>query len=391
MLEREKMKKFFYMGRDRQFTEVELLEQTSYKRTIKFSDGTIKNVHPEGIAWGNIYPRLFKRDHKPSHVFYHHGRVMVNPVLEDFDLNAVPKAESYNFQPFLKDVIDSIHSHENVLLTGGTGVGKTTHILQMASRIGQPVLRINFNGETRMSDLIGKVMVLNGETVWVDGVLPMAMRMGYWLLLDELDFADPAVLSLLHPVLEEDPMLVLKENSGEIVRPHENFRLFATANSIGAMSNRAQAYAGTNEMNEAFLDRWQVVLVGNLPEKDELKVVKAKVPGIPTAFAKKIVRFANVVRNNGISGDFALKGDNFSTRKVLAWARKAALHRDIIIGAKLSWLDKLVEEEQEVVMRILTTHFGTGRRSRKVVNSKGRVIKMSKASLAKKKPVRAVA
>lgn len=43
--------------------------------------------------------------------------------------------QEYRFKPFVCDVIDSIHSNENILLTGGTGVGKTTHIVQLAARI----------------------------------------------------------------------------------------------------------------------------------------------------------------------------------------------------------------------------------------------------------------
>ena len=379
------MKKYFYMNRDKSFSEVDLVSNGTHKRVVKFADKTVKSVHPVGVAWGNLYPRLFFMEKKPENVFFFGGRVLVQT---DHGLNpaAVPSVESYKFQPFLRDVIDSVHAHENVLLTGGTGVGKTTHILQMAARINQPVLRINFNGETRMSDLLGKIMVVGGETKWIDGILPMAMRHGYWLLLDEIDFADPAVLSLLHPVLEDNPMLVLKENAGEIIHPHDNFRVFATANSIGAMSSRSSSYSGTNDMNEAFIDRWQVVFVDNLPEKDELKVVREKVPGLPLAFAKKIVMFANNVRSGKAGDEFVFKGDNFSTRKVLSWAKKAALHRNIITGAKLSWLDKMDQANQEVISRILGTYFGNGKRQKRV-DHMGKVVSMKKPRARTKKMV----
>jgi MoxR-like ATPase len=359
------MKQHYFLTREKELVPVELTTETAYKRQIKIGKGEkakVRNIHPQGVAWGTMYPRLFYTENKPEHIFVHKGRTLVQ-THPDKNSGAIPHTENYRFQPFITDVIDSIHAKENVLLTGGTGVGKTTHILQLAGRIRQPVLRINFNGETRMSDLIGKVSVIGGETVWVDGVLPSAMRKGYWLLLDELDFADPAVLSLLHPVLEDDAQLVLKENGGEIIRPHENFRVFATANSIGAMQDRAGAYGGTNTMNEAFLDRWQVILVDNLPEKEEIMVVRSKVKGLTNVLAKRIVQFANKARNQNFDDGFQFSGDNFSTRKVLAWAKKTALHRNAILGAKLAWLDKMPQSEQDVVMRMLSTHFGT--RSRK--------------------------
>jgi cobaltochelatase CobS len=343
------MTQHFFLTREKQLVAAELLSETPYKRQIKILEGEnidkIIQVHPTGVAWGTMYPRLFSVPQKPEHLFTYKGRTLIQ-THPAHNSGAIPKEEEYRFQPFTADVIDSIHAQDNVLLTGGTGVGKTTHILQMAARIKQPVLRINFNGETRMSDLIGKISVVNGETVWVDGVLPFSMRHGYWLLLDELDFADPAVLSLLHPVLEDDPLLVLKENGGEIVRPNKNWRVFATANSIGAMQDRAGSYTGTNQMNEAFLDRWQVMFVDNLPEKEEIQVIRKKVHGLSNLVAKRIVQFANRARKQDFTDGFQFSGDNFSTRKVLSWAKKTALHRNPIKGAQLAWLEKMPTDEQ---------------------------------------------
>ncbi len=380
------VKKHFFLSRTNGLQEVELLSETNFKRQIKFVEGENKdktmNVHPKGVAWGTMYPRIFEASHKPKEVFMFKGRALVNTFdVTPKDIGAIPTPQEYRFQPFIRDVIDSIHANENVLLTGGTGVGKTTHIVQLAARINQPILRINFNGETRMSDLIGKMTVVNGETLWVDGVLPSAMRNGYWILLDEIDFADPAVLSLLHPVLEQNPMITLKENGGEIIKPHPLFRVFATANSIGAMSDRAGAYGGTNTMNEAFLDRWQVIMVDNLPEKEEIKVIRYEAPGMNASVAKKMVKFATMARNQDFGEPGVMYGgDNFSTRKMVAWAKKSALHRDPIVGAKKSWLDKMPQSDQEAMMRILILHFGTRTRKpkgKKVGIQYGRTIGVS--------------
>ena len=367
----QKEKQSYFLTREKDLVPVEVMSETHFKRQIKVLEGDktdkVINVHPKGVAWGTMYPRIFESTNKPEHVFVNKGRALISSfALAPKDLDAVPVASEYRFQPFINDVIDCIHGNENILLTGGTGVGKTTHILQLAARINQPVLRINFNGETRMSDLIGKMTVVGGETRWVDGVLPTAMRNGYWILLDELDFADPAVLSLLHPVLEQNPMLTLKENGGEIIKPDPLFRVFATSNSIGAMSDRASAYGGTNTMNEAFLDRWHVIMVNNLPAKEELKVIRYEAPGLNASVAKKMINFANMARGNDFGDGGAMySGDNFSTRKLIAWAKKTALHRDPIVGAKKSWLDKMPHSEQDAMLRILTTHFGSRRRTSK--------------------------
>ena len=381
-------KKHYFLTREHELVPVEIIYETHFKRQVRFIEGEKKDkviqVHPKGVAWGTMYPRIFECSNKPEHIFVNKGRALIgNYPLTAKDQAAVPIASEYRFQPFIGDVIDCIHANENVLLTGGTGVGKTTHILQLAARIKQPVLRINFNGETRMSDLIGKMTVVNQETRWVDGVLPTAMRNGYWILFDELDFADPAVLSLLHPVLEQNPMLTLKENGGEIIKPHPLFRVFATSNSIGAMSDRASAYGGTNTMNEAFLDRWHVIMVENLPMKEEIKVVRFEAPGLNATVAKKMVAFANMARNNDFGDGVMYSGDNFSTRKIIAWGKKASLHRDAIIGAKKSWLDKMPQSDQDAMMRILMTHFGSRRRSSSSVKKLKGNMKVIKKSTGK--------
>ena len=363
--------KHYFLNRVKQLEEVEIVLNTPHKRRIKFKDGRVKTIHPEGVAWGNSYPRVFASTEKPNYVFSYKGRSIAQMNFDETNYRIPHIDTSYRFQPFTSLLLDSINAKENVLLSGGTGTGKTTSLMQIAAHIKQPVTRINLNGETRLSDILGKMQVADGKTFFEYGVLPNAMKEGHWLILDELDFADPAVLAILHPVLEENPILVLKENAGEVIKPHPNFRIFATANSVGAMGDRAEAYDGTNKLNDAFLDRWQVVYVPNLLEKEEIRMLRSRFPGLQANHAKNMVKFANAVRaNNGELASFTF-GDNFSTRKVIAWAKKTKLYRDPIQGAKISWLDKMPLSEQTSILRILGTYFGKRTRKVKSINAGG--------------------
>ena len=150
------------------------------------------------------------------------------------------------------------------MLIGHTGAGKTSLIEQVAARAQHGVVRSNMNGQTTVGDFVGFWTVKGGETMWVDGVLPTAMREGLWLIVDEIDFAEPSILAALTAVLEPHGRLTLKEKGNEVVAPHPAFRLFATANAVGAMSQFRHLYQGANLMNEAFLDRWRVYLLDYL-------------------------------------------------------------------------------------------------------------------------------
>lgn len=110
------------------------------------------------------------------------------------------------------------------------------------------------------------------------------------------------------------------------------------------------------------------MVVPNLTFKEEIKIVKSKVRGLKNRWAKRIVEFAHKVRNKDSQLAMEFSGDNFSTRRVLAWAKKTALLRSPIEGAKLAFLDKLPSSEHEVMLQVLTTHFGNSERKRKQNN-----------------------
>lgn len=351
------MKKWF-LTRQREFVECEIVEENPKKRLIKIiepghelENKTIK-IWGEKIAGGKLYPRLFTASERPMEYFEYKGRILLkksgnNPL--------VPKEEPYLFQPITSQLIDSIISSDKMLLTGESGTGKTSHIEQLAAKINQPTIRVNLNGETRIGDFLGKIHVEGGKTFWKDGILPIAMKQGFFLILDEIDMGESNILSLLHPVLEDQGRLVLKENDGEVIYPHSDFRIFATANSVGSMQSRSDAYTGTSTMNEAFLDRWHILEVPYMASKIEIKVIATKVPALRKRSIKNIVQFANLVRNSKSDG-INLK---VSPRMCIQWARKMALYRDPIKAAESVFLFKINAEEKEWVVRTIKTVFAT--------------------------------
>jgi cobaltochelatase CobS len=231
----------------------------------------------------------------------------------------VPRVNpAYLFSERFNDIVEDIVENKRVMLIGHTGAGKTSLIEQVAARAQHGVVRSNMNGQTTVGDFVGFWTVKGGETLWVDGVLPTAMREGLWLIVDEIDFAEPSILAALTAVLEPHGRLTLKEKGNEVVEPHPAFRLFATANAVGAMSQFRHLYQGANLMNEAFLDRWRVYLLDYLSPAEETDVlVRTLAPYMTHPLAATLAAIAADCRAAFAREDLS---SAFSTRRLLDWA-----------------------------------------------------------------------
>ena len=164
---------------------------------------------------------------------------------------------------------------------GPSGCGKSSSIREWCARTGTPLFQVTANGRLEFPDLVGHVSLESDgaggtKTSFVHGPLARAMRDGGVFLLDEIDLLDPAVCAGLNGVLDGSGLLI-PENGGEYIQPHELFRFVATGNSKGR-GDDSGAYSGVAVQNAALLDRFSCIEAGWLPRAAE-QVVVGSVPG----------------------------------------------------------------------------------------------------------------
>ena len=239
--------------------------------------------------------------------------------------------------------------NRRVMVQGYHGTGKSSHIEQVAARLNFPCLRVNLDSHISRIDLIGKdaISLKDGKQItdFKEGILPWALQNPVALVFDEYDAGRPDVMFVIQRILEADGKLTLLDQN-RVINPHENFRLFSTANTIG-LGDTTGLYHGTQPINQAQMDRWNIVCSLNyLPAEQETNIIKGKMPNINDTTIKNMIATAELTRQGFIGGDISTV---MSPRTVLSWAENYDIFGDIEYAFRVSFLNKCDETERPIV------------------------------------------
>lgn len=260
----------------------------------------------------------------------------------------------------LEELALAMEDDDNCLIVGPHGIGKSTMALELAAICNQPIRRVGMDGDVRRADFVGEKTVKVDEesgqsiTEWVDGILVDAAEKGHWLMIDEIDAMPPHIAFLMHGVLEGNRHLALMGDEGRRVNFHPNFRIVATANTLGHGDDSGM-YAGTNVMNEAFLDRWGVTISADYPvEATEVNILVSRT-GIDRDTAKKMVKVAQKIRE-AVTNEQCFA--SVSPRRLIDWATKTVRLNDPRRAAKLTVVNKMGADDAKFVDNIIQRYFG---------------------------------
>lgn len=252
--------------------------------------------------------------------------------------------------------------NRRVMVQGYHGTGKSTHIEQVAARINWPCVRINLDSHVSRVDLIGKDTIVLQEgkqiTKWKEGLLPWAIQNPVALVFDEYDAGRPDVMFVIQRVLEAEGRLTLLDQN-MVIRPHPAFRLFATSNTIG-LGDTSGLYHGTQQINQAQMDRWNVIVTLNyLPHDTEVGIVMAKFPDLNNEqgmhMVSRMVTLADLTREGFVNGDISTL---MSPRTVINWAENFLIFKNLETAFRLSFLNKCDEAERPIIAEYYQRCFG---------------------------------
>ena len=134
-------------------------------------------------------------------------------------------------EPYYRPVGDEVKVFEAayrhrlpVMLKGPTGCGKTRFLEYMAWWLDRPLITVAAHEDMTAADLVGRFLLVPGETVWHDGPLTLAVRGGAICYIDEIVEARQDTTVVIHPLTDARRILPL-EKKNEQVAAHPDFQL----------------------------------------------------------------------------------------------------------------------------------------------------------------------
>lgn len=260
-------------------------------------------------------------------------------------------------------ILAGFMNDRRVMVQGLHGTGKSTHIEQVAARLNWPCTRVNLDGHISRLDLVGKdtIVLRDGKQVteFQEGIIPWALQRPTALIFDEYDAGRPDVMFVIQRILERDGKFTLLDQN-KVIRPNPYFRLFATANTVG-LGNLNGLYHGTQLLNHAQVDRWNIVTTLNyLPHAEEVEIVAARVKSMDNDRDRKLlsgmVALAELTRNGFAAGDLSTL---MSPRTVISWAENYEIFKDLGVSFRLSYLNKCDDAERSTIAEYYQRCFDT--------------------------------
>lgn len=174
-----------------------------------------------------------------------------------------------------------------VMLKGPTGCGKTRFVQHMAWRLKRPLITVACHEDLFASDLLGRYLLKNEETVWVDGPLTQAVRMGAICYLDEIVEARKDTTVVIHPLTDDRRMLSI-DKKGEVLTAHPDFMLVISYNP---------GYQSVlKDLKQSTRQRF-VGMQFDYPDAENEAQIVASEGGVDMSVAQRLVTLAGKIRN----------------------------------------------------------------------------------------------
>ncbi|MBI5725042.1 MAG: AAA family ATPase [Planctomycetes bacterium] len=143
--------------------------------------------------------------------------------------------------------------HQNIMLVGPAGTGKTTLVKHIAKAIGRKFAFISLSAGVTETHIFGRMLpTADGTWAYVESPFIKIYRNGGLFLFDEVDAADGNVMVSINAALANG--VLCNPVTGEVIERHPDCLIVTAANTYGRGGD--MVYVGRNALDGATLDRF---------------------------------------------------------------------------------------------------------------------------------------
>ncbi|TAN19988.1 MAG: CbbQ/NirQ/NorQ/GpvN family protein [Actinomycetota bacterium] len=250
-------------------------------------------------------------------------------------------------EPFYLPIANEVESfeaaylnHIPVLLKGPTGCGKTRFVEYMSWRLGNqnsgvalPLVTINCHEDLTAGDLVGRFLLNNSNTEWVDGPLTRAVKHGGICYLDEVVEARKDTIVVIHSLTDYRRFLPI-DKLGLIIDADDQFLLVVSYNP---------GYQSTlKDLKHSTRQRFAAIEFGYPPPETEAAII-AHEAGVSNGVAESLAHLGAKLRN--LDSLEMLEGPN---TRLLIYAGKLMRHGMPFRGAVEMAVTQAVTDDHQL-------------------------------------------
>lgn len=185
-----------------------------------------------------------------------------------------PVSSSFCENETTKKIEQLIMSRFHLIVSGDSGSGKTYPVEQVLNKLGRRWLKISCADGLSMSELLAEktIEIENGATVMkvLLKAIPICVREGIVLIMDEGDQLAGEILSLLNPVTDSFPATLTIPQTQERITAHKDFQLVLTCNGL---TDETGLYSG-HQISGALKTRVRFVHAAYLSKHEECAILE---------------------------------------------------------------------------------------------------------------------
>jgi nitric oxide reductase NorQ protein len=233
-----------------------------------------------------------------------------------------------------------------VMLKGPTGCGKTRFLEFMSYQLKRPLVTVSCHEDLTSSDLVGRFLLEGSETVWQDGPLTRAAKVGAICYLDEIVEARTDSTVVIHSLTDHRRRLTI-EKRGQEVEAHEDFLL--------VISYNPGYQTVLKDLKPSTKQRFVSITFDFPPEDVERKIVATEVP---TLDADTVVKLVASGRKSRLLKDHGLE-EATSTRALVYAGHMIAAGLEPVVACQVAMVNPLTDDIElaETMLEIIRAHF----------------------------------